>query len=77
MVVRALATSAPSATVLAGTQGHIFRPSGAASLQSLASVSAPKAAVADALSTALCLMEQDAGREMVSQFDGARIEALS
>ncbi len=74
---RALATSAPSGTVLAGTSGHIFQPSGQDSLQALASVSAPTAAVADGLSTALCLMTQDAGAAMVAGFDGAKIEALS
>ncbi len=74
---RALATSAPSATVLSGTEGHIFLPNGAESVQALASVSAPTAAVADALSTALCLMDETTGRAMVDQFADARIEALA
>ncbi|CUH52026.1 FAD:protein FMN transferase [Shimia marina] len=74
---RALATSAPMATVLAGADAHIFGPDGAEGGVALASVSAPSAAVADGLSTALCLMDAKAGAAMVAQFDGAKIEALS
>lgn len=57
---RALATSAPLGTVLdpAGRIGHIFAPATGrvAHLRRLAAVSAPRAAWADGLSTAFCLM---------------------
>ncbi|GAA6181217.1 FAD:protein FMN transferase [Shimia sp. NS0008-38b] len=74
---RALATSAPMATVLSGSDAHIFGPDGNEGAVALASVSAPTAAIADGLSTALCLMDVAAGAEMVAQFAGAKIEALS
>lgn len=73
---RALATSAPMGTGL-GTGGHILGPQGQASTRELVSVSAPKAAVADGLSTALCLMGQQDGERLLSEFPGARIEALA
>ncbi|RCW79637.1 FAD:protein FMN transferase [Paracoccus lutimaris] len=77
---RALATSAPLGTVLdaAGTVGHIFdpasgRPAGGQWRQ--ISVSARSAAVADALSTAACLMPDRAAIEAACQAAGdARLE---
>jgi len=74
---RALATSAPMGTVLSGGQGHIIDPSGRAPRLALVSVSAPRAAVADGLSTALCLVDAAAGSYAVSRFAGARIEAVA
>ena len=77
---RALATSAPLGTVLdaAGTVGHILdplsgRPAGAQWRQ--ITVSARQAAVADALSTAACLMPDRAAIEAACKAAGdARLE---
>ncbi|MFO1139336.1 MAG: FAD:protein FMN transferase [Paracoccus sp. (in: a-proteobacteria)] len=77
---RALATSAPLGTVLdaAGKVGHIFDPvSGrpAAGPWRQVSVSARSAAVADALSTAACLMPDRAAIEAACKAAGdARLE---
>ena len=78
---RALATSAPLGTTFdqAGRDGHILdprtgRPTAAA--WRAVSISAPSAAIADALATAACLLS---GREeveaLLGRFDGARLEA--
>jgi thiamine biosynthesis lipoprotein len=77
---RALATSATLGTVLdaGGRQGHILSPlpDEAAPVRTV-SVSARGAGLADALSTAACLMpDAEAVAAMVARFDGARIEAL-
>ncbi|MCV2865825.1 FAD:protein FMN transferase [Albidovulum sediminicola] len=71
---RALATSSPLGTVIGGGQAHILGPAGQAPLWSTVSVSAPEAAVADALSTAFCLMERPAMDAALRAFPGARIE---
>lgn len=79
---RALATSAPQGTVLdpASEQGHILDPragaQGGRPAQELASVSAPRAAVADGLSTAACLLSRGAAERAVAAFSDARLEAL-
>lgn len=76
---RALATSATLGTTIdrAGTVGHIIDPrSGrpvAANRQ--VTVSAPTAAVADALSTAACVLAGGCVTDLVRAFEGARIEA--
>lgn len=77
---RAIATSSPSATVLdpAGAVGHILdprtgRPGGR---WRTVSISAPGAALADALSTAFCVMERDRIEATVARFPGVAIEAL-
>jgi thiamine biosynthesis lipoprotein len=57
---RALATSSPRATLIGAGQPHILDPSGAPPRWQLASVSAARAALADALSTAFCLMDRPA-----------------
>lgn len=78
---RALATSAPLGTTFdqAGRDGHILDPSTgmpAPSTWRAVSVSAPSAAVADALATAACLMpDKDAILAMAGRFEGARLEA--
>lgn len=78
----AVATSAPLGTVLdaAGKVGHIIDPrvgSAAGSTWRSVSVTAPSAAVADALSTAACLCAAQADiARMVGQFDGARVLRL-
>ena len=78
---RALATSAPLGTVLdaAGKVGHILDPRGGTRTPALrqVSVSAPLAAVADALSTGLCLSESPgAARRIVAAVPGARLERI-
>lgn len=78
---RALATSAPLGTTFdqSGRDGHILDPAtglpAAATWRSV-SVSAPSAAIADALATAACLMpDLEAIGAMVESFEGARLEA--
>jgi thiamine biosynthesis lipoprotein len=77
---RALATSAPYGTVLdrAGRVGHIVDPRTGlpGGLWRQVSVSAPRAAVADGLSTAFCLMPRNLIERTVAAYPGARVEAL-
>lgn len=75
---RALATSAPLGTRIGprGDQPHILAADGRPAQWRLASVSAPTAAVADALSTAAVLMDRPAIDRALAQFPGARVEAL-
>ncbi|MFP1645487.1 FAD:protein FMN transferase [Pontitalea aquivivens] len=78
---RALASSAPLGTVFdARAQlGHILDPRTAAPARgqwSLVSVAAPRAALADALSTALCLMERPAITAALARFPQAELVAL-
>lgn len=76
---RALATSAPRGTLLdaAGRVGHIIDPatgSPSAAPWTGVSVTAPSAALADALSTAACLFPDRAGIDaMLARFDGAAL----
>lgn len=78
---RALATSAAAGTPIGpdGATGHIVSPQTArpAPLARMAAVSAAAAAVADGLSTALCLMEPLEAGQAVAAFPGARIEWLA
>lgn len=82
LAARALATSAPLGTVFdaEGRVGHILNPvtgTPAAPLWTSVSISAPSAGLADALSTAACLMPDRASIETaVSQFQATRVEAL-
>ncbi|MFB9151219.1 FAD:protein FMN transferase [Roseovarius ramblicola] len=73
---RALATSAPQGTTLAAGQGHILDPGGGRPRHALVSVSAPRAALADGLSTALCLLDRDAGQRAVARFDDCVVEYI-
>ncbi|MBL9072864.1 FAD:protein FMN transferase [Tabrizicola sp.] len=73
---RALATSSPRGTLVNG-QPHILGPQGQPPVWQTASVSAPSAALADALSTAFCLMDREAIDKALAQFADARIEALA
>lgn len=77
---RALASSATLGTVLdaAGRQGHILSPwAEAAPPARTVSISARSAGLADALSTAACLMpDAQAVAGLVARFAGARLEAL-
>jgi len=78
---RALATSAPLGTTFdqAGQDGHILNPTTGLPARSAwrsVSISAPSAAVADALSTAACLIPDQASVvEMTKQFSNVRCEA--
>jgi FAD:protein FMN transferase len=78
---RALATSAPMATMLDRDRrvGHILDPRAGRSgpRQDLVSVSAATAAVADGLSTGCCLLSAPQAAEAVAGFQGARIEVLA
>ena len=75
---RALATSAPLGTRIgpSGDRPHILDPRGNAPRWSLASVSADEAALADALSTAFCVMERAAIDRALTAFPDSRLEAL-
>lgn len=80
---RALATSAPLGTTFdqAGRNGHILDPRTGRPAESgwrALSVTAPSAAIADALATAACLLpERPAIEGMIARFEGARLEAIS
>ena len=79
LAARALATSAPRGTCFdaAGRDGHILDPRTAAPVASpwaQVTVSAPSAALADALSTAACLMpDQGALDGLMARFEGVRL----
>ena len=73
---RALATSSPSGTLIGAGRAHILGPAGQVPRWSTVSVSAPRAAVADALSTAFCLMDRPAIAAALTAFPGARVEIL-
>ncbi len=77
---RALATSAPAATVLdsAGRVGHIFdpRPTATGTRWRQVTVSADRAALADGLATALCLLSRDRITRAIDAFATARVEKL-
>lgn len=82
LTARALATSAPLGTVFddAGAVGHILDPKtgypSAAKWKSV-SISAPSAALADALTTAACLMpDVDRVIAMIGNLSQVRLEAL-
>lgn len=74
---RALATSSPYGTRI-GAQGlpHILGPQGQDPVWNTVSVSAPSAALADALSTAFCLMSKPAIDRALTTFPQARLEAV-
>ncbi|SFL19300.1 FAD:protein FMN transferase [Shimia haliotis] len=74
---RAMATSAVDGFRLPDGASHILHPFGNEPTQSLVSIAAPTAALADALSTAACLMHTEAVTAMVAQFDGAEVIALT
>lgn len=80
---RALATSAPLGTTFdqGGRDGHILDPAtgmpAAANWRAI-SVSAPSAAIADALATAACLMPDEGSiLAMIGRFSGAQLEVAS
>ncbi len=74
---RALATSAPAGFVLGRDRAsHILGPRGQEPLHELVSVSAPSAAVADGMSTGICLLDTTAAQAAISRLRGARLEVL-
>lgn len=74
---RALATSSPLGTPIGAGQGHILHPQGLPSIWQTAAISAATAAVADALSTAACLLDRAGIDRALAAFPGARLEHLS
>lgn len=74
---RALATSSPLGTRIGAGVGHIIHPDGPTPRWQTVSISAPSAAVADALSTAACLLDRAAIDASLATFPGARLEHLS
>jgi len=80
---RALATSAPLGTTFdqAGRDGHIIDPATGMPVPSTwrsISVSAPSAAIADALATAACLMPDTAAiLDMIKTVEGVSLEACA
>lgn len=73
---RALATSIPMSKVLADGHGHIICRDGRGPCYNLVSVSAPTAALADGLSTALVLLRPEEVLRATEQFTGARVELI-
>ena len=78
----ALASSAPRGTTFdaAETVGHILDPLSGLPAQTpwrLVSISAPQAALADALSTAMCLMDRADMAVLLGKFPSARLVHLS
>mgnify|MGYP001584613039 CR=1 FL=1 len=80
---RSLATSAPLGTTFdeSGQDGHILDPATgmpARANWNSVSISAPSAAISDALATAACLMpDREAILAMTDHFAGARLEAAA
>ena len=75
---RALATSLPNGTFFdqAGLVGHILDPrtgKPAPARRHSVSVTAPKAALADGLSTAICLMNKGEADQLLGQFPSAKM----
>ncbi|WP_237065621.1 FAD:protein FMN transferase [Loktanella sp. M215] len=66
---QAIATSSPAALMVGG-QPHILSRDGAAPHWSTVSITAPTAAMADALSTGFCLMDRMAIRATLSRLPG-------
>ncbi len=73
---RALATSSPMGTRIGAGLPHILHPDGRGALWGTVSVSAGSAALADALSTAFCLMTEGEIAVALARFPGARLEFL-
>jgi FAD:protein FMN transferase len=74
---RALATSSPRGTLIGEGNPHIVGPSGQTPRWSTVSVSAPEAALADALSTAFCLMDRRSIDRALAAFPGAALELIA
>lgn len=73
---RALATSSPLGMRLAKGEAHIISPRGSLPRWNTVCVSAPSGAIADALSTACCLLDRGGIEHALAQFPDARLEAI-
>lgn len=71
---RAVATSESRNVMLTESQGHILNPTDFSVDHQAVSVSAPNAAIADGLSTALCLLPYRRFSPVLDQFTGAQLE---
>ncbi|MEH7828776.1 FAD:protein FMN transferase [Gemmobacter denitrificans] len=71
---RALSTSSPMGTMIGAGHPHILGPQGETARWTTVSVSAPQAALADALSTALCLLDREGIDRSLAHFPDARLE---
>ncbi|WP_050603719.1 FAD:protein FMN transferase [Ruegeria sp. 6PALISEP08] len=71
---RSVATSSSLATQLSQGFGHIITPDGPASRDRTVSVSAPEAAIADGLSTAICAASAGKAKGIAGRFSEARVE---
>ncbi|MEP3329396.1 FAD:protein FMN transferase [Sedimentitalea sp.] len=71
LINRAIATSSPAALEFRNGQQHILGPIGQKPLWSTVSVSAERAAIADAASTAFCLMPVNAIKDALIHLPGA------
>lgn len=72
----ALATSSPMGTRIGRDAPHILHADGRAPYWNTVSVSARSAALADALSTAFCLMPRPEIERAVARFDDVKVEFL-
>lgn len=68
----AVATSSPAATMIGG-RSHILSANGRQPMWSTVSVAAPSAALADGLSTALCLASEGAGDLILGRFREVKV----
>lgn len=74
----AAATSSPGAMVLPGGSGHILDPRGGPPAWSTVTVTAPTAALADGLATALCLADASTARRILAELGpGLRATAVT
>ncbi len=71
---RAVATSSARGTMLADGRGHILNPTGEMVANGTVSVSAPEAALADGLSTALCAAPGEREARILRSFPTAKVE---
>ncbi|WP_170763591.1 FAD:protein FMN transferase [Ruegeria lacuscaerulensis] len=71
---RAVATSASNSVMLTDEQGHILNPKGDNRQELVVSVSAPSAAIADGLSTALCVVPRSQVNSVIASFPEVRLE---
>ncbi|WP_170423941.1 FAD:protein FMN transferase [Ruegeria arenilitoris] len=73
---RAVATSVPGAMRMAEMSGHIFDPRSLVAFHEAVSISAPTAALADGLSTTLCVTPTERINAIMSRFPDAKLEML-
>ncbi|WP_281972629.1 FAD:protein FMN transferase [Ruegeria faecimaris] len=71
---RSVATSSVAGTLLPGDHGHILNPFGPSPSNHTVSISAPNAALADGLSTALCAVPKEWTGRILQSFPLASLE---